>query len=555
MEAKRSQFVLKLLPSFTDFAFLMPIAYLFGSLAGTRSLLNDCDTGWHIRTGEWILANHQVPFRDIFTFSKPGQPWFAWEWLSDVILAWLNGIDGLRAVLLFSIAMICATFTLLYLVTRRKSNAVIAITATMMAAAASSIHWLARPHLFTLLFLVLFYAGLERVREGRGRVAGIPILAIFPVATVLWTNLHGGFFVGIILISAYAAGEGLQLFFQAGGEQRAAHLRSARGYLLSAAGCALASLVNPYTYHLHVHMAQYLRDPWTLDHITEFLSPSFHPARIRFFEIYLAAAAVAAFWYLLRGRFVEPILVAAWAHAGLVAGRNIPIFVILAAPIIATAIQHGLDQATESNMPAWLRRVVEKFNRASAATAEMESVPRWHLVSVAGCALLALLMYAPHPPEKFRADFDPNSYPAAALASLKSDPGARIFTHDEWGDYLIWRGRRSFVDGRSDFFGDDFERKYMDIMHLSLGWEKTLRQFGVDTILMPLDAPLTGALKVSSDWRVVYDDGKALVFRPTRPIGGEPVSAAVTSGGESRDREVTKTEASDRAITRAKSKT
>src|SRR3954447_53787 len=140
MDTKRSQFVLKLLPSFTDFAFLMPLAYLFGTLGGARSLLTDCDTGWHIRTGEWILANHRIPSTDVFSYSKPGAPWFAWEWLSDVLFAWLNSVDGLRAVLLVTIGLICATFTLLYWLTHRKSNAIIAICLTMIAAAASSIH-------------------------------------------------------------------------------------------------------------------------------------------------------------------------------------------------------------------------------------------------------------------------------------------------------------------------------------------------------------------------------------------------------------------------------
>ena len=45
----------------------------------------------------------------------------------------------------------------------------------MIAAAAFSVHWLARPHLFTLLFLVLFYGALEHVREGRTRLPGVPI--------------------------------------------------------------------------------------------------------------------------------------------------------------------------------------------------------------------------------------------------------------------------------------------------------------------------------------------------------------------------------------------
>ena len=282
MEAKRSQFVLKLLPSFTDFAFLMPIAYLFGTLGGAKSLLNDCDTGWHIRTGEWILAHGAVPRQDPFSFSKPGDPWFAWEWLSDVLLAWLNAVDGLRAVLLVSIALICATFTLLYLLVRRKSNVVVAIWVTMVAAAASSIHWLARPHLFTLLFLVVFYWGLERVREGRRSAAGMPWFAIFPAITLVWTKLHGGFFVGILMICAYGGGEFLHFLFSGDAEERTAAWSRSKGYFLSAAACAAASLVNPYTYHLHVHMAQYLQNPWNSQHIIEFLSPSFHQPRAIF---------------------------------------------------------------------------------------------------------------------------------------------------------------------------------------------------------------------------------------------------------------------------------
>src|SRR5215813_8626871 len=61
MQTQTSQSVLKLLPSFADFAFLAPAAFLFGRMAGLKTLLGDCDTGWHIRTGEWILAHRGVP--------------------------------------------------------------------------------------------------------------------------------------------------------------------------------------------------------------------------------------------------------------------------------------------------------------------------------------------------------------------------------------------------------------------------------------------------------------------------------------------------------------
>src|SRR5260370_38640893 len=93
----RSQFAVKFRPLLADFAFLMPIAYVFGRMDGVKTLLSDCDTGWHIRTGEWIIANGWVPVRDIFSFSKPGAPWYAWEWLSDVLFAKLNALGGLQA--------------------------------------------------------------------------------------------------------------------------------------------------------------------------------------------------------------------------------------------------------------------------------------------------------------------------------------------------------------------------------------------------------------------------------------------------------------------------
>src|ERR1039458_7994309 len=333
METQRSQFAVKLLPSLTDFAFLMPIVFLFSRMDGVKTLLSDCDTGWHIRTGEWIVANHGVPARDIFSFSRAGDPWYAWEWLSDVWFAWLNSHGGLAAVVLFSILAIAVTSVLLFRLARRKSNAIVALVVTMVAAAASSVHWLARPHLFTLLFFVLFYGALERVRDGRTRVGGVPYLALLPAATILWTNLHGGFFVGILTIAAYGGGELLKMAFSADrGERRQAGGRAGR-YFLCASACLAASLANPYFYRLHQHVWQYVSDPYQSQHIMEFLSLSFHHPAAIFFESMLLMSAAVAFWCVSKGRFTEPLLLLVWGHAALLAARNIPIFMIVAAPL------------------------------------------------------------------------------------------------------------------------------------------------------------------------------------------------------------------------------
>src|SRR3954468_19317633 len=83
----RERALWQILPSLSDIAFLFPIAMLFSVLQGARTLLGDADTGWQIRSGEWILQHGAVPYTDLFSFTKPDGIWFAHEWLWEVAIA------------------------------------------------------------------------------------------------------------------------------------------------------------------------------------------------------------------------------------------------------------------------------------------------------------------------------------------------------------------------------------------------------------------------------------------------------------------------------------
>ena len=176
------------------------------------------------------------------------------------------------------------------------------------------------------------------------------------------------------MILAYGGGEILRLVFSPNAEDRLPAWLKARSYFLSGLACLAASLINPYTYHLHVHMVQYLRDPWNSQHIMEFLSPTFHHPTAIFFEAMLVMAVAAAIWNLRQGRFTEALLVFVWAHGGLLAARNIPIFMIAAAPPVAAAIQQWLLRVPDLNVAAWLRAAAAKFNRVADETAETDSI-------------------------------------------------------------------------------------------------------------------------------------------------------------------------------------
>jgi hypothetical protein len=516
MDSRRHQLALKLLPSMADFAFLLPIMFLFGRMDGVKTLLGDGDTGWHIRTGEWILSNRQVPANDLFSYTKPGQPWVAWEWLSEVVLAWLNAHGGLASVLLASVLIIAVTFALLFRLARRKSSPAAAFLVLPFAIATSSVHWLARPHLFSLLFLVLFYSVLDEVRCGRTSIFGIPFLALLPGVTILWANLHPGFFTGIVLIACFGAGEALKLILAPDNSSLSAERARAKAYFVTAMACLAASLLNPYSYHLHSHVLRYVIDPYQSQHIMEFLTLSFHHPVALFFECLLGAGLAAALWSVAHGSYTEAVLILVWGHAALLAARNLPLFAIVATPIVAAALDQFFARLPGLEVAAWLRRGAARFLAMLRETGEIEAAPRWHVVSAAAVLILAALLYAPAPPPVFRAEYDPAAYPAAAIRVLQSDRSGRIFTTAEWGGYLIYRlypGIRVFIDGRSDFYGGNFGEKYIDVFKAKYGWRKTLSEAGVDTILLPPSAELCGALKEASDWRIAYDDGVALIFR------------------------------------------
>jgi hypothetical protein len=128
-----------------------------------------------------------------------------------------------------------------------------------------------------------------------------------------------------------------------------------------------------------------------------------------------------------------------------------------------------------------------------------------------------VLFSLPFRPQSLRAEYDPKRYPAKALQVLRGPELAHsIFADDEWGDYLIYRlypTTKVFVDGRSDFYGAKFNEKYLDVMNGKYNWKDTLKRYGIQAVVLPVAASLASTLKETPDWRPVYDDGVAIVFR------------------------------------------
>ncbi|MGD0025559.1 MAG: hypothetical protein ABSC37_13215 [Xanthobacteraceae bacterium] len=110
-----------------------------------NGLLNDPDTHWQIALGRWIMAHHQVPHSDVFSYTMHGKPWISSEWLAQVLYANAFAIGGWSAVVVLAAAAIAGAFGLLtrFLFER------LALTPVLVLAAAAFVlaspHFLARP--------------------------------------------------------------------------------------------------------------------------------------------------------------------------------------------------------------------------------------------------------------------------------------------------------------------------------------------------------------------------------------------------------------------------
>ncbi len=471
------------LPSLSDWFFLALLVWLFISGSGWAVLLADGDTGWHIRAGERILSEG-LPAADPFSFTKTGERWFAWEWLSEIIFAALHGALGLKGVVLFSGVLIAAALTLVFRYSLRLgANLLPALIVTLLAAGASGVHFLARPHVFTFALLPasLWLAGT--------RFAWL----LVPLAAV-WANLHGGFAALTASLVVVAAGRALE-------RRRADAVRLG----MIAAASAAATLANPYGWRLHAHLVAYLRSDWIREAVDEFQSPQFRSEAALQFEVLLFASLLVTASLLRRRRFGEAGLLLVWAHAALVSVRHVPLFAIVAAPIIAAEASElwcGVRHGSRSVLGV-LRQVGEDLARGAGRLSILPVV----CVTALACIDVPLRWPATFPEVKF---------PVAMIdRHAERLAGARVFTSDEWGDYLLYRfhpRQRVFVDGRSDFYGPDIGRLYLRTAYAHDEWAATLDRYGIAYVLAPHDWPLASALRRDRGWRVVDEDALATLY-------------------------------------------
>ena len=466
------------------------------------------DTGWHLQSGRITVESGHILQTDIFSHTRYGSRWVNHSWLSQVILYTLFRYLSSPGLSLWVYGAVVAAFVLVYL--QMEGDPFLRAFTTVLAAITSGVIWTPRPQLVSFAFTALVCYALHLFKR-----RGVNRLWVLPPLFVLWVNLHAGYALGFMVIVAFLIGEVVNHLanYITPPSEPTLDWRS----LAMVAGIALLSalllVINPNTTRMWIYYLETVRIPFLREYILEWKSPDFHLLGLQPF-IWLLLATMAAMGFSgRRADGTDVVTVGLFAYAALLAGRNIAPFALVTAPVLSRHLAPILTRL------GWTRRI-RRIPRPTPARGAL------HLLLVlVVVAILGVRAYQSFRPETIEEALR-KDYPVDAIEWIRQHhPPGKMFNPYNWGGYLIWSlwpEYQVFVDGRTDLYGDEFLREYLDIELARGPVDEKLREYGVNLVLTTPNSPLALYLRCTGGWEEEYADEKAQIFIRSRTAFSAP---------------------------------
>ncbi|MGD0429546.1 MAG: hypothetical protein ABSA58_00515 [Acetobacteraceae bacterium] len=459
-----------------DLAPVMAFCLTFALVLFLPQILNDSDTLWQIRTGEWVLTHHAIPTIDPFSYTAGDRPWFAHEWLAETLMALAyraggtqNGMAGIMVLAAFASGL---TAALLLHHLRRFLPGIYAVLGLIVALSNAAPSMLARPHLLAWPCLVAWCGGLVTARANRTA----PSVALLPVM-LIWVNLHGSFMIGLLLAGTFL----IEALLDRGINHRRV-LVAWTSFVLAAGAVALLNPDGLAGVLFPIHMLHMQSLAW----IGEWEPTDF--SRIQPLEVMILAGLALG----LSGKVSLPpvrlLILLALIHGALAHARNEQLLGIVGALILAEPLGVSLGRGHA----AALSRIWRPLTITTAAIAAVA---------------LAIRAILPLSPENTGAAF------AAALnnvpASLRAKP---VLNEYGLGGQLIFQGVRPFIDSRADLYGDAFLSRYRQIASPEEeALDRALSEYEIAWTIFPSGHRIVPLMDQEPGWRRLIETGGVVI--------------------------------------------
>jgi hypothetical protein len=350
-------------------------------------------------------------------------------------------------------------------------------------------------------------------RESYGRRA--PLWLAVPMLA-LWANLHGGYFVGVAAMGVYTAVCGAQDLAEGRGMRRAVRLAA----LTSAA--ALATLLNPYGLNDWLTVIPYLRNPFTLRHISEFrpllvVIADFHREHRPLFTFASALSIMAlllvTFALTPRADDLALFAIAMLMTVGaLYAVRNTALAVIACCGPLCRHADVLIDR-------------LRSLRHAGTA----RSVWIWRALHAALAVLAVVLAIRTGLLSKTLPAVE--AKPVGALAFIQGhDLEGDVLCEFGWADYLLFHDAahtKIFIESIFEaYYPLHLQSDFAAVYYGEPGGARVIDAYPNDFVLMPTGSAAYSLMMAQAGWRLVYRDPVSALFAragsPATQLAGVP---------------------------------
>ncbi len=458
------------------FLAVLTASYITGSIS-------DPDLWWHIVAGRWILAHHSIPTQDYWNLFGVGQPWRAYSWSFEILVAWLDSFGDMHWLLAAKLCIaLFVSLSFFYVFAKLASDWAFGALLGMYAAAATFNHFTLRPQsLVWAYFAWVLYFSDQIDRRG---ISKKPLLGL-AVMMMLWANTHLSSVLGILLIAGWILKDRQDL----------------RPVFLAAAAGIIGTLVTPYLGGEWATFISKTSHPFNHRSITEFQPATIMQHSTAF--ILIIAALIAVFAWKA-GKSIAP---AKFFTAGLfVAGalaiiKFIPFAVIVLCGVTAVLWREaGNDKTTLGNLGDALQKLLRLSDR----------IPKQGIIFV------ILVMTILNVRAVWRIPLDDEVVAVRAVDFVQKENLPLPLLHG-FGDggYVMYRFNNPDgsprllvpIDGRTNVVPENVWTSYLDALQGKETWKKYFDLVKPRTILWRTESPLVSILKERSDWCEVYRYG------------------------------------------------
>ena len=483
-----SSVIRALLPRLSAVLFIL--VFLSALSVGPKMLNIDGDLPRHLLMGKLVMETGNPPATEVFSYVYENRPYTPQEWLAGVMYYSVYAVLGLNGVVLLAGILIATSFTVLYVdAVSNNANRAKTFSLIILGTLVSSIHWVTRPHLFTMLFLAIWLILSDRLYRNR------PVnLWIFPLLMVLWANIHGEFIAGFLVLLAYLAGWMFQYLLARSGTSMEIGKKFGIVTLASLAAC----FISPAGFRTWDIVFGYVTNRYLLSRIVETRPPNF--TQPEYWPLLLLLGISIYLSITKKDRFLPPhfLLLAGFGFMSLLAARN--------AHLVGLVLPFVLSNAGKGITPSGALATLE------AAMMKMESEVRGTALPIVLTLLVsAVLLMGPW--QSFNR-FESRVFPVDAVRWLEMHPQTgRMFNAFDWGGYILlhlWPEQKTFIESHTDVTGE-VTQKYETIITLQDGWQGILEQYDIKWAILPPDWPLADKLKAQG-WETVYQDPTAVIL-------------------------------------------